>query len=38
LIWAFVGETSTKLANHRRRVFSTQAGVSTRAEGALAFT
>jgi hypothetical protein len=29
LIGAFVGETSAKLADHRRRVSSTAAGVST---------
>ena len=30
LIRAFVGETSAKLANHRRRVLSRAAGVSTK--------
>src|SRR5713226_4214426 len=30
LIRALVGETSAKLANHRRRVFSSAVGVSTR--------
>ena len=38
LIRAFVGEASAKLANHRGRVFSSAAGVSTRAEARLAFT
>src|SRR5438445_10292504 len=33
LIRAFVGKASTKLANHRERVFSSAAGVSTRVAG-----